>query len=322
MKFCKAASEGWLLHERNRFKSCRLTLFISNISILPILPILPVIAGDVDQHVQQIKQCMQHHATSFSDSNTEWCLGQTLCLVLPTVEKHRGTTAEATMKEAIPKELSSTLWAFAKLACTDVVFFHAVADIAECLDSLHILHHFTFSWVFSCFFCHLFVLGLPCSLVRFRRVPSGSSWGPKSVSAIRSLCPIWSGLSRLFSFSLDLWSHWLHKHPFDPWTLSPLRSCLASVRQSSIYIYLSMFIYVMYIYIFMYIYVYLCIFMYIYVYVSMFCWNMPSCAHQAGQLYLGICSADVHRSSPVWCHCTNFDQQDGKFCVSESQHFD
>lgn len=36
-----------------------------------------------------------------------------------------------TMKEAIPKELSSTLWAFAKLACADVAFFERVADIAE-----------------------------------------------------------------------------------------------------------------------------------------------------------------------------------------------
>ena len=175
MKFCKAASEGWLLHERNRFKSCRLTLFISNISILPILPILPVIAGDdVDQHAQQIKQCMQHHATSFFDSNTAWCLGQTLCLVLPTVEKHRGTTAEATMKEAIPKELSSTLWAFAKLACTDVVFFHAVADIAECLDSLHILHHFTSFCIQLRFFMFFLSSFCPWFVVFLVAVPSGS----------------------------------------------------------------------------------------------------------------------------------------------------
>ena len=140
-----------------------------------------------------------------------------------------GANTEATMKEAIPKELSSTLWAFAKLACSDVVFFHAVADIAERLDRPVCI--FTFSSVFLKSSCHVLFLVCPClsCYFAFHLVPS-SSWGPKSVSAIRSLCPIWSGLSRLFSLSLDLWSHWLHKHPFDPWTLSPLRSCLASLR--------------------------------------------------------------------------------------------
>ncbi len=35
------------------------------------------------------------------------------------------------MKESIPKELSSLAWAFAKVACTDAIFFDAIADIAE-----------------------------------------------------------------------------------------------------------------------------------------------------------------------------------------------
>ena len=39
--------------------------------------------------------------------------------------------AEASMREAIPKELSSTAWAFAKVAYVDHEVFMAISDIAE-----------------------------------------------------------------------------------------------------------------------------------------------------------------------------------------------
>lgn len=39
---------------------------------------------------------------------------------------------EASMREAIPKELSSTAWAFAKVAYVDHEVFMTISDIAEC----------------------------------------------------------------------------------------------------------------------------------------------------------------------------------------------
>ena len=71
--------------------------------------VLPVIAGEsVDEHVQETGQTM--HATPLIRTlHDVWGKHSAHLMPLSVQGKHRGTIAEATMKEAIPKELSSTL---------------------------------------------------------------------------------------------------------------------------------------------------------------------------------------------------------------------
>ena len=78
----------------SRVAACRFSYLLIYIFYI-VFYLLPISPSDVSSLVKmltnmlsrQVKQCMQ--LLEFFDSNAAWCLGQRLCLVLPTVqEKH------------------------------------------------------------------------------------------------------------------------------------------------------------------------------------------------------------------------------------------